>query len=145
MIGFPTMRSLSLQNPVVQGQQLGWQIGQRTEAEQRWAVQYGGNETMMEVIATALKMSDLQGFTLFRVKAGWQMSTRRKDEFGWEVKIIPDEQAQAVFRLVERAGYSGPAVMKVFVPVEGMRIDAAIEATRVAVDRLTEALAAWVA
>ena len=44
----------------------------------------------------------LSGFTLFRhPPRGWQMSTRLRGEDGWEVRIIPDDQAQAILQSID--------------------------------------------
>jgi hypothetical protein len=41
-------------------------------------------------------MAKLSGFTLFKVSAGWQLSTRAEGETGWSVRIIPDSAAQVI-------------------------------------------------
>ena len=48
---------------------------------------------------------DLTGFTLFSVPKGWQMSVRLKDELGWRVRIISQEEAAAIFETLERGGH----------------------------------------
>lgn len=58
----------------------------------------------------AHRSRQLDGFTLFyHPGRGWQMSVRRKDESGWDVKIIPDEQAAVILALLETSGHpDGP-------------------------------------
>jgi hypothetical protein len=65
-----------------------------------------------EVIAH--RPREIRGFTLFHHPGrGWQMSVRRKDEAGWDVKIIPDEQARAILSMLETSGHpDGPWSVK---------------------------------
>lgn len=61
----------------------------------------------------AHRSRELQGFTLFyHPGRGWQMSVRRKDEPGWDVKIIPDDQAAAILGILETSGHpDGPWIV----------------------------------
>lgn len=51
--------------------------------------------------AAGFRSRELQGFTLFLHEGrGWQMSVRRVGENGWDVKIIPEEDAQRILALL---------------------------------------------
>jgi hypothetical protein len=73
-------------------------------------------EEMMARIAgmTGHRPKELTGFTLFKNnKNAWQMSVQRKDDRGWDVKTITDDEAQAVFDTLETADYpDGPVTVK---------------------------------
>lgn len=45
--------------------------------------------------------AELTGFTLFQTRKGWQMSIRPKNETGFIVKIIEDDQARAILSRLE--------------------------------------------
>jgi hypothetical protein len=80
------------------------------------------NKIMTEVLKEiGHRPHEISGFTLFyqssvytkadgtKSESGFQMSIRRKGEDGWDVSIIPEEQAMAVFRLLENTGHpDGP-------------------------------------
>ena len=129
------MRSISLQKPMVQGRQYDdWVVGSRDSGS--WETKYGGSENMMAVIESALGMSGpLHGFTLFErgVGKGWQLSTRRKGENGWDVKMVPEDHAQALLALL--SDYMPQAAEPT-----GLRV--ALDANVAAWDELTAALAA---
>jgi len=57
-----------------------------------------------------MRQPQISGFTLFEHPGkGWQMSVRRKSESGWDVKIIPAEQAAMVLSMLEASGHpDGP-------------------------------------
>lgn len=61
--------------------------------------------------------AEITGFTLFYtypVKNGWQMSVQRKDEPGWSITMIPEEQARIVLDLLKNSGHpDGPWELKV--------------------------------
>jgi hypothetical protein len=45
-------------------------------------------------------VSKLEGFTLFKVSRGWQLSTREIGEYGWSVSSVSDEQAATILTAV---------------------------------------------
>lgn len=47
----------------------------------------------------------LDGLTLFHTTRGWQLSTREKDQPGWSVRIIPNDQAFTILSAMEKRGY----------------------------------------
>lgn len=48
----------------------------------------------------------LDGLTLFfHHPKGWQLSTRQKDQPGWSVRLIPEEQALAILAGLEKYGH----------------------------------------
>jgi len=95
----------------------------------------------MAEIQQATRSQNLSGFTLFEHPGkGWQMSVRRQNEAGWDVKMIPAEQAAVILALLENSGHpDGPW------QVRGFRSDddAILAANRAARERLTRALLAW--
>ena len=113
----------------------GWVMG--TENND-WAVGPVEPEIAAKVLGE-IGMKELTGFTLFKVKAGWQMSTRDKGETGWNVEIIPDNRAQALLMMLGFtaeyvvAGHRTPTVL--------MEID--WSATESALRELTEAVRAY--
>lgn len=87
-------------------------------------------EKILEEIK-AYRPREITGFTLFyqasqytradgTVKEpGFQMSVRRKEEDGWDVKMITPEQASVIFRLLETSGHpDGPWTL-----VDNSRVD----------------------
>lgn len=104
-------------------------------------------ESMMADIAKVIghRETNLHGFTLFYHEGqGWQMSVRRKDEQGWDVKIIDGVQAQAVLSMLEASGHpDGPITVRhVSGPQENHQ--RALRASTAAFNRLTAALLAKV-
>lgn len=98
------------------------------------------------------RSSELSGFTLFHHPGkGWQMSVRRKQESGWDVKIIPDEQAAVILSMLETSGYpDGPWSVKnaerrpasgVSVPTEGGAASTGLSEESCAASRLPGAAA----
>lgn len=72
-------------------------------------------ESTMAQIAEVIGRRDsrLEGFTLFKNDKGWQMSVRRQGEHGWDVKIVPDEDAQRVLSMLEANGHpDGPITIR---------------------------------
>jgi len=57
-----------------------------------------------------MRQPGISGFTLFEHPGkGWQMSVRRDGETGWDVSIIPAEQAAVVLSMLEASGHpDGP-------------------------------------
>lgn len=45
-------------------------------------------------------MKSLTGFTLFQTSRGWQLSTREREQDAWSVRIIPQEEADALLKAV---------------------------------------------
>lgn len=58
-------------------------------------------EELMAEIGVAVGEIELEGFTLFRNKDKWQMSTRRKNEPGWRVTFVENSQAQNLLSMLE--------------------------------------------
>lgn len=90
----------------------------------KWELPLEEKNTMAEKILEAVghRPREISGFTLFYQSSvytkadgtksdgpGFQMSVRRKGEEGWDVSIIPEEDAMKVFRLLENVGHpDGP-------------------------------------
>lgn len=54
-------------------------------------------------------VENITGFTIFKVKAGFQMSVRRnEDPTGWHVEIVPEDRARAILSVVETSGLVEP-------------------------------------
>jgi len=98
---------------------------------------------------------EISGFTLFwqgdkrdgRVPS-WQMSVRRKGEEGWDVQRITQEQADAIFRLLEASGHpDGPWSLNL-PPVIGSSLGdlrGGLKAVELALDACSASLARLVA
>jgi hypothetical protein len=95
----------------------------------------------MKVIETAIDLSELTGFTLFQVKAGWQMSIRPKNEIGWVVKIIPEDQARVILAALEASDLppisEGSRYIATEVPLKVVDIDALLAEAEGAARALT--------
>lgn len=101
----------------------------------KWELPQEEKNTLAEEILKEVghRPREISGFTLFYQSSvytkadgtktdgpGFQMSVRRKGEDGWDVKIIPEEEAMKVFRLLENVGHpDGPWKL-----TDGMRADA---------------------
>lgn len=92
------------------------------------------NRLMTEILKeVGHRPREISGFTLFYQSSvytkadgtktdgpGFQMSVRRKGEDGWDVQIIPEEDAMKVFRLLQNIGHpDGPWKL-----TDGMKSDA---------------------
>lgn len=58
-------------------------------------------------------MTDLTGFTLFKITKGWQMSTRVEGEVGWFVRFVTEERAREILAQIPETGHKpqGMAVL----------------------------------
>lgn len=104
-----------------------------------WEQYHKGSPDLADEIAAkaGFRSSELTGFTLFWqfTKKSWQMSVQRKNEKGWSISDVSEEQAKAVLSLLQTSGHpDGPMIVQADCPVE---------ARRKALERVRAALAAW--
>src|SRR6266568_1093596 len=89
---------------VMWGIEIGWQIGYRNG--ENWDTYLSEDEgQVMNEIEKSIGENQVDGFTIFKVKAGWQMSFRRQEDHGWSIQIVPDEQAAAILSMIEASGH----------------------------------------